>query len=84
MSTLSKPTTFFDMDMPQGPPEVNTQASRAPGIWASAMTTWGLAVGACGLRFWARHLTRTGYRLDDWLALLALVSQPYNPIEPLH
>ena len=49
--------------------------SRTPAIWAATITTFGLAVIAVALRFWARRLMKASYKLDDWLILADLVRE---------
>lgn len=36
-----------------------------------------ICIISVALRFWTRHLLKTGFMLDDWLTLPALVSSHY-------
>ena len=52
---------------------VERHKSRAPQLYAAAITTYVLAAIAVALRFWARRLTRAVIRVDDWTIVMALV-----------
>ncbi|KAF2233444.1 hypothetical protein EV356DRAFT_201211 [Viridothelium virens] len=59
--------------IPPPPPGLNIHKSRQPELYAASITTWVLALIAVGLRFWCRRLTKSAYRLDDWLIVAALL-----------
>ncbi|KAL8737027.1 MAG: hypothetical protein Q9181_002091 [Wetmoreana brouardii] len=58
-------------ELPPPPPGVDIHASRQPSLYAASIITWILAVLAVALRFWCRRLTKSGYKLDDWLIVAA-------------
>ena len=62
--------------MPSDPSDsqaVDIHASRAPQIYAAAITSYFLAVVAVALRFWARRLMKANIWVDDWSIAGALV-----------
>ena len=60
--------------LPPPPPGLDIHASRQPSLYAATIITWILAVVAVGLRFWCRKMTKSGYKLDDWLVVVATVN----------
>lgn len=60
--------------LPPPPPGLDIHASRQASIYAASITTEALALVAVVLRFWCRKMTKTAYRLDDWLVVAAAVS----------
>ena len=52
---------------------VDSHKSKAPQLYAAAITTYVLAVITVALRFWARRLTKAVIRMDDWTIIVALV-----------
>ncbi|KAI4254521.1 MAG: hypothetical protein LQ352_003055 [Teloschistes flavicans] len=57
--------------LPPPPPGLDIHASRQASIYAASITTEALALVAVVLRFWCRKMTKTAYRLDDWLVVAA-------------
>lgn len=51
--------------------------SRQPAIWAASLITYFAALIAFGLRLVARRLKRLHLSLDDYLALIAFVSDSF-------
>lgn len=60
--------------LPPPPPGLNIHATRQPSIYAASITTEVLALVAVVLRFWCRKITKSAYKLDDWLIVAAAVS----------
>ncbi|KAL8726561.1 MAG: hypothetical protein Q9181_005998 [Wetmoreana brouardii] len=58
-------------ELPPPPPGLDIHATRQPSLYAASIITWILAVLAVALRFWCRRLTKSGYKLDDWLIFAA-------------
>ena len=54
-------------------PSYDIHESRQPQLYASGIITYTLAVLAVGLRLWCRKLLKSGFRLDDWLIVAAVV-----------
>ena len=52
--------------------------NRGPSVVAANLVVAILATFAVALRFLARYLQKVGYKADDFLILLALVSIPAN------
>lgn len=59
---------------PPVPEGLDIHASRAPQLYAASTITYVFAVVAVALRLWCRKVLKSGYRLDDWLIIAALVS----------
>lgn len=56
-------------------PTVDLSENRQPDLYAAAAIPYFFALVAVALRFWSRWTMRAGWWLDDWLVLVALVSQ---------
>ena len=52
---------------------VNVEGTRQPQLYAATIITYCLAVLALICRLVSRRLMRSGYGLDDWFAVTALV-----------
>lgn len=61
------------MSAPPVPAGVNVHDSRRPELYAATIVTYCLALLALGARFLSRRLMKSGYGLDDWFALTAMV-----------
>jgi hypothetical protein len=46
---------------------------RRPVVNGACWALWGLAVVAMGLRFYAKRITQSGFKLEDTLLLLGMV-----------
>lgn len=55
------------------PAGVNLSDSRQPELYAATIITYCLALLALGLRFLSRRLLKSGYGLDDYFAVAAMV-----------
>lgn len=60
--------------LPPPPPGLDIHASRQSTLYAAGITTEVLALVTVILRLWCRKITKSGYRLDDWLIVAAAVS----------
>ncbi|KAI1178724.1 hypothetical protein F4777DRAFT_536536 [Nemania sp. FL0916] len=53
---------------------VDLSESRQPDLYAAIIVSFFFAIVAVGLRFWSRWIQGSGFWLDDWAILVALIS----------
>lgn len=59
---------------------INAPDPKAPAIWGSIWSIWGLSGLVVLLRLHARRLRRLDWAADDWMAVVALV-RAFGPDE---